>query len=141
MVLSIFRTINALPLFFLYSLHYYQLMQLRLIILFIFFFQVQHLNSSVYKRIRDIISNKHRKFFVFSNEHHRLTAPITINLILLILFTYINLFLKWISSLLKFIFGISYSWLYVLKLSHVQCIYECDEFFVCCALLSNLSIS
>ena len=36
------------------------------------FWQVQHLNSSVYKRIRDIISSKHRKFFVFSNEHHRL---------------------------------------------------------------------
>lgn len=35
--------------------------------------EVQHLNGSVYKRIRDIISSKHRKFFVFSNEHHRET--------------------------------------------------------------------
>ena len=34
--------------------------------------EVQHLNGSVYKRIRDIISSKERKFFVFSNEHHRL---------------------------------------------------------------------
>lgn len=35
--------------------------------------EVQHLNASVYKRIRDIISNKERKFYVFSNEHHRET--------------------------------------------------------------------
>lgn len=35
--------------------------------------EVQHLNSSIYKRIRDMISNKDRKFIVFSNEHHRET--------------------------------------------------------------------
>ncbi|PFX23563.1 Exosome complex exonuclease RRP44 [Stylophora pistillata] len=35
--------------------------------------EVQHLNASVYKRIRELISSKERKFFVFSNEHHRET--------------------------------------------------------------------
>lgn len=35
--------------------------------------EVQHLNASVYKRIRELISSKQRKFFVFSNEHHRET--------------------------------------------------------------------
>ena len=34
-------------------------------------FQVKHRNASVYKRIRDVISSTERKFYVFSNEHHR----------------------------------------------------------------------
>ncbi|XP_068720951.1 exosome complex exonuclease RRP44-like isoform X1 [Montipora capricornis] len=35
--------------------------------------EVQHINSAIYKRIRDMTSNSDRKFFVFSNEHHRET--------------------------------------------------------------------
>ena len=39
----------------------------------IFFWQVKHINASVYKRVRDIIANADRKFYVFSNEHHKET--------------------------------------------------------------------
>lgn len=35
--------------------------------------EVRHLNPGVHKRLRDIVSNKARKFYVFSNEHHRET--------------------------------------------------------------------
>lgn len=33
--------------------------------------EVKHKSSSVYKRLRDIISNPKRKFYVFVNEHHK----------------------------------------------------------------------
>ena len=36
-------------------------------------FKVKHINASIYKRMRDIISNPDRKFYVFSNEHHKET--------------------------------------------------------------------
>ncbi|XP_048589574.1 exosome complex exonuclease RRP44 [Nematostella vectensis] len=35
--------------------------------------EVKHLNFGVYKRARSIISDPERKFYVFSNEHHRST--------------------------------------------------------------------
>lgn len=35
--------------------------------------EVKHRNLGIYKRLRDIISNKRRKFHVFSNEHHKET--------------------------------------------------------------------
>ncbi|KAK9713411.1 hypothetical protein RND81_06G025500 [Saponaria officinalis] len=35
--------------------------------------EVQNKNKSVYKRLRDICSNPSRKFYVFSNEHHKET--------------------------------------------------------------------
>ena len=37
------------------------------------FSQVKHQNLGAYKRIRDLIANSSKKFFVFSNEHHRET--------------------------------------------------------------------
>ena len=33
--------------------------------------EVKHQNPGTYKRLRDIIANKTRRFFVFSNEHHK----------------------------------------------------------------------
>ena len=33
--------------------------------------EVKHQNPGTYKRLRDIIANKARRFFVFSNEHHK----------------------------------------------------------------------
>ena len=33
--------------------------------------ETKHRNPGVYKRMRDIISNKSRSFYVFSNEHHK----------------------------------------------------------------------
>ena len=35
--------------------------------------EVKHQNPGTYKRIRDVISNNSRKFYVFSNEHHKET--------------------------------------------------------------------
>ncbi|KAG0315372.1 exosome catalytic subunit dis3 [Dissophora globulifera] len=35
--------------------------------------EVKHLSLPIYKRLRDIIGNKERHFYVFSNEHHRET--------------------------------------------------------------------
>ena len=35
--------------------------------------EVKHRNSGIYKRLRDIIANKKRKFYVFSNEHRKET--------------------------------------------------------------------
>ena len=33
--------------------------------------EVKHQNPGTYKRLRDIVANKTRRFFVFSNEHHK----------------------------------------------------------------------
>jgi exosome complex exonuclease DIS3/RRP44 len=33
--------------------------------------EVKHRSSSVYKRLKDIIGNPNRKFYVFVNEHHK----------------------------------------------------------------------
>ena len=33
--------------------------------------EVKHRSSSVYKRLKDIIANPNRKFYVFVNEHHK----------------------------------------------------------------------
>ncbi|XP_063241362.1 exosome complex exonuclease RRP44 isoform X2 [Bacillus rossius redtenbacheri] len=33
--------------------------------------EVKHRSSSVYKRLKDILSNPQRKFYIFVNEHHR----------------------------------------------------------------------
>ncbi|KAF9995574.1 exosome catalytic subunit dis3 [Entomortierella chlamydospora] len=35
--------------------------------------EVKHLSLPIHKRVRDMISNKEKRFFVFSNEHHRET--------------------------------------------------------------------
>ncbi|KAF9895845.1 exosome catalytic subunit dis3, partial [Lobosporangium transversale] len=35
--------------------------------------EVKHLSLPIHKRMRDIISNKEKRFYVFSNEHHRET--------------------------------------------------------------------
>ncbi|KAG0042097.1 exosome catalytic subunit dis3 [Gryganskiella cystojenkinii] len=35
--------------------------------------EVKHLSLPIYKRVRDMISNKEKHFYVFSNEHHRET--------------------------------------------------------------------
>ena len=43
------------------------------IVLFVYVSQVKHRNVSAHKRLRDMISNSAKKFFVFSNEHHRET--------------------------------------------------------------------
>ena len=35
--------------------------------------EVKHQNPGIYKRLRDLITNKSRKFYVFPNEHHKET--------------------------------------------------------------------
>ncbi|KAF9200140.1 exosome catalytic subunit dis3 [Haplosporangium sp. Z 27] len=35
--------------------------------------EVKHLSLPIHKRVRDMISNREKRFFVFSNEHHRET--------------------------------------------------------------------
>ncbi|KAF9431723.1 exosome catalytic subunit dis3 [Entomortierella beljakovae] len=35
--------------------------------------EVKHLSPPIYKRVRDMISNREKHFYVFSNEHHRET--------------------------------------------------------------------
>lgn len=35
--------------------------------------EVKHLSPSIHKRVRDMISNKEKRFYAFSNEHHRET--------------------------------------------------------------------
>ncbi|KAG0260863.1 exosome catalytic subunit dis3 [Mortierella polycephala] len=35
--------------------------------------EVKHLSLPIHKRVRDMISNKEKRFYVFSNEHHRET--------------------------------------------------------------------
>ena len=34
--------------------------------------EVKHRSSTIYKRLKDIINDKRRKFYVFVNEHHKL---------------------------------------------------------------------
>ena len=45
----------------------------NVIILQIVLQEVKHQNPGIYKRLRDIIASKSRKFYVFSNEHHKQT--------------------------------------------------------------------
>lgn len=33
--------------------------------------EVKHLSLPIYQRVRDMIANKEKRFYVFSNEHHR----------------------------------------------------------------------
>jgi len=35
--------------------------------------EVRHLSLPIHKRVRDMINNKEKRFYVFSNEHHRET--------------------------------------------------------------------
>ena len=35
--------------------------------------QIRHLNDSLYKRLRTVIENSQKRFFVLCNEHHRST--------------------------------------------------------------------
>ncbi|KAF9581039.1 exosome catalytic subunit dis3 [Lunasporangiospora selenospora] len=35
--------------------------------------EVKHLSPSIYKRVRDMITDREKRFYVFSNEHHRET--------------------------------------------------------------------
>ena len=45
----------------------------NVIILQIVLQEVKHQNPGIYKRLRDLIASKSRKFFVFCNEHHKET--------------------------------------------------------------------
>lgn len=37
--------------------------------------EVKHRSTTLYKRLKDIISNVNRKFYVFANEHHKFVSP------------------------------------------------------------------
>ena len=45
----------------------------NVIVLQIVLQEVKHQNPGIYKRLRDVIANKTRKFYVFPNEHHKQT--------------------------------------------------------------------
>lgn len=55
--------------------------------------EVKHRSSSVYKKLKDIITNTHRKFYIFVNEHHKYVENIVLNS-QSIMYCYILLFLR-----------------------------------------------
>lgn len=44
--------------------------------------EIRHKSSNVYKKLRNIIKDPKRKFFVFINEHHRYVRFITWNIMI-----------------------------------------------------------
>lgn len=55
--------------------------------------EVKHRSTTIYKRLRDIISNTNRKFYVFVNEHHKYVGQVSVCKFLS-LFSLNHLFLK-----------------------------------------------